>query len=63
MKTIHFYKNNKSNNILHIETEGCIVNIRVGLTNINPNDTTHVEILPNEGNVFNGSINNTIITK
>ena len=42
MKTVGFYKNNRSNNLLHIETEGCIVNIR--LTDIG----TCIEVLADQ---------------
>jgi len=42
MKTVGFYKNNRSNNLLHIETENCIVNIRL-------NDVgTSIEVLPDK---------------
>lgn len=32
--------------LLHIETDGCIVNIRVGLTNTEGQRVTSIEILP-----------------
>lgn len=32
MKRINFYNSNRSGDVLHIETEGCIINIRVNLT-------------------------------
>jgi hypothetical protein len=57
--------------LLHIETDGCIVNIRVGLNDVNGNRVTSVEIIPDDerrggdglGNVwhFDGTYNNRII--
>ena len=46
MKTVGFYKANRSGNLLHIETEGAIVNIRVGLHNTDGHEVTAIEILP-----------------
>jgi len=48
MKTIYFGKNNRSNNCLHIETEGGIVNIRVGLQDREGRKVTSIEILPDK---------------
>lgn len=70
MKTIshHINKRNPDNNLLHIETEGCIVNIRIGLTNSEGKNVTSVEILPDqiEKNDYwdlVGTINNRIIKR
>lgn len=49
MKTILFSEQNRSDNILHIETEGCIVNIRIGLTDINGRKTTNISVIPDRG--------------
>ena len=46
MKTMRFYKTNHSDDILQIQTEGCIVNIRVNLRDRDGREITHVEILP-----------------
>lgn len=46
MKRISFYNTNRSDNLLHIETELCIVNIRVNLHNIHGDEVTSIEILP-----------------
>lgn len=49
MKTIQFYAaTNRSDNLLHIETDGCIVNIRVGLTDAQGRKVTAVTILPED---------------
>lgn len=46
MKTIHHF-NTARDKLLHIETEGCIVNIRVGLSEHGPDrNVTAIEILP-----------------
>lgn len=45
MKTIHHF-NTARDKLLHIETEGCIVNIRVGLQSQDGANVTHIEILP-----------------
>jgi len=39
---------NARDNLLHIETEGGIVNIRTGLTDVNGRQVTSVEIVPDE---------------
>ena len=46
MKTVGFHKTNRSGNLLHIETEGAIVNIRVGLHNTEGDEVTSIAILP-----------------
>ena len=47
MKTITFYAaTNRSDNILHIETDGCIVNIHVGLHDKDGRTVTRVDVLP-----------------
>jgi len=46
MKRISFYNSNRSGNLLHIETEGCIVNIRVNLSNNEGEKVTIVEVVP-----------------
>ena len=69
MKRISFFKGNRSDNLLHIETEGCIVNIRVGLQEHGTyRDVTSIEILPDNGIRgeewdIDGSINNRVIKK
>lgn len=46
MKTIHHF-NTAKDKLLHIETEGCIVNIRVGLQEQGTyRNVTSIEILP-----------------
>ena len=45
MKTIHHYKTARDK-LLHIETEGAIINIRVGLQSSTYREVTHIEILP-----------------
>ncbi len=46
MKTIHHFKTARDK-LLHIETEGAIVNIRVGLQESGTyREVTHIEILP-----------------
>ena len=44
----HPSKRNHENNLLHIETDFCIVNIRIGLTDSNGNNVTSVEIIPDD---------------
>ena len=46
MRRITFYNNNKSDNLLHIETEGAVINIRVNLHDTEGREVNHVEILP-----------------
>jgi len=45
MRTVTFHKGNRSDDLLHIETDGCIVNIRVGLTDNEGRKVTSIEIL------------------
>jgi hypothetical protein len=63
MKRVSFSKANRSGNILHIETEGCIVNIRVNLHDSKGNDITSVEILPDSEHWIDGCMNNRVIVK
>lgn len=49
MKRISFTKKNRSGNTLHIETEGCIVNIHIGLTDMKGRKTVNVSVLPDRG--------------
>lgn len=44
MKTVSF--TGKGVKILHIETEGCIVNITINLSNDKGESVTHIEVLP-----------------
>lgn len=46
MRRIGFYKTNHSGNVLHIETEGGIVNIYVGMENDKGEEITSVEFIP-----------------
>lgn len=49
MKTITFYaKGNRSGNLLHVETDGCIVNIQVGLHDTGGRTVTSVRISPDD---------------
>lgn len=65
MRRISFYKNNKSDDLLHIETEGCIVNIRVNLHNTAGKEVTSISIKPDVGTEENwmlaGTLNNRVI--
>jgi len=45
MKTVRHYRTAKDK-LLHIETEGAVINIRVGLRNRDGHNVTHVEVLP-----------------
>ena len=69
MKRITFFNSNRSGDLLHIETEGCIVNIRVGLQDTVGQDVTHVEIILDKyvGDEWKmdryGSCNNRIVKK
>lgn len=61
MKTVHHF-NTARDKLLHIEAEGCIVNIRVGLSNTQGQEVTSVEILAdNDGWKLDGTVNNRII--
>jgi hypothetical protein len=49
MKSISFYaKSNRSGNLLHIETDGCIVNIQVGLSDADGHQVTSIRISPDD---------------
>lgn len=49
MKRISFYADtNRSGNLLHIETDGCIVNIQVGLHDADGRQVTSVRIIPDD---------------
>ena len=67
MKRVSFYANsNKSNNLLHIETDFGIVNIRVGLIDRNLRPVTSIEIIPDKYSgerqiKLSGSNNNRLI--
>lgn len=60
MKTINL-TNRAKDKLLHIEAEGCIVNIRVGLHNQDGQEVTSIEILHDEGWLLDGFVNNRII--
>lgn len=65
MRRISFYNTNRRDNMLHIETEGCIVNIRVNLHDRNQRPVTSIEILPDKYKggewVLDGTANNRVI--
>lgn len=47
MKRVTFYADtNRSGNLLHIETDGAIVNIHVGLINNEGKQVTRVNVIP-----------------
>ena len=48
MRRIGFTRRNRSGNLLHIETEGGIVNIQVGLTDTEGHPVTSVRIIPDD---------------
>ncbi len=48
MKTVVHTKSSRDS-LLHIETEGGIVNIRVGLKDTGGHDITSIEVLPDRG--------------
>jgi hypothetical protein len=49
MKRISFYaKRNRSGNLLHIETDGCTINIRVGLMDREGREVTSVMVSPDD---------------
>lgn len=60
VKTVTFYADrNRSGNLLHVETDGCIVNIHVGLRDSFGNRVTRVNVIPDDeyrGGDGNGSI-------
>jgi hypothetical protein len=47
MRRLSFHaEGNRSGNLLHIETDGCIVNVYVGLRNEQGKQVTRVAVLP-----------------
>lgn len=48
MRTIRFFENNRSDNKLHIELPGCIVNITIGLTDRLGRAVTSIRISPDD---------------
>ena len=46
MRKISFTTNNRSDNLLHIETDLAIINIRVGLHDVDGNQVEAIEIIP-----------------
>jgi hypothetical protein len=49
MKRIHFYADtNRSDNLLHIETDGGIVNIHVGLHDSDGHAVTAIQVIPDD---------------
>lgn len=46
MKRVSFFNSNRSGNLLHIETEGAVVNIRVNLHNNEGQQVTAISIIP-----------------
>ncbi len=49
MKRMTFHAGrNRSDNLLHIETDGCIVNIQVGFTDNGGRQVTRVDVLPDD---------------
>jgi hypothetical protein len=48
MKTVT-HTANARDRLLHIETDGCVVNVRIGLTDSQGRRVTSVEILPDRG--------------
>lgn len=64
MKTV-VHSANARDKLLHVETDGCIVNIRVGLTDSEGRSVTSVEILPDgyagEEWTLDGTVNNRVI--
>ena len=62
MKRIQFYADtNRSGNLLHIETDLGIVNIRVGLHDADGKPVTSVEIIPDAGVVLTGAYNSRLV--
>jgi len=47
----------------HIEVRGCIVNIREGLFNLEGEEVTSVEIIPDEDWKLDGCVNSRVINK
>ena len=58
---------NARDKLLHVEAEGCVVNIRVGLTDSEGRPVTSIEILPDQyvGEEWDldGTINNRVIRR
>ena len=49
MKSITFYESrNRDANLLHIETDGCTVNIQVGLTDDQGRKVTRIDVSPQD---------------
>ena len=48
MKRIHFGENNRSDDFLHIEVPGAIVNIRINLHDSEDRRVTSVQIIPDD---------------
>lgn len=67
MKRIEFYNNNRSGDLLHIETEGCIINIRVNLHDTEGREVTSISIKQDEYRQeewdLDGTINNRVIRR
>lgn len=65
MRRITFYKNNRSDDILHIETEGCVVNIQVDLHDNSGKEVASIQIIPDKYDSENwkldGCANNRLI--
>lgn len=67
MRAIQFFDNNHSQDLLHIETVGCIINIRVNLHNVEGKEITSIEILPDkyageEWDIY-GTVNNITVRR
>ncbi len=62
MKTINHFKTARDKT-LHIETEGAIVNIRVGLSGTYSDEVTSIEILPAAGWALAGLMNNRVFKR
>ena len=62
MKTVTHYKTARDK-LLHIAAEGCIVNIRVGLSNTQGQEVTSIEILADDSDDWklDGVVNNRVI--
>jgi len=68
MKRIIFNERNRSDDLLHIEVPGGIVNIRVRLCAVSGHDVTSIEILPDrtigkEWDLVDGDINNRLVRR
>ncbi|MBE9595068.1 MAG: hypothetical protein IMF19_16505 [Proteobacteria bacterium] len=49
------------NGVEHLERNGCIINIRVGLHNTEGKEVTSIEIVPDVGWKIDGSCNNRVV--